>query len=135
MLTNEMLTPVTTPFSEFGSVRAEGDRAVFPAGAPDHPASIVTPDLASGRHSVLKKATDIFDRTDLHLGDYLTRVDHGRGNGLWPFYPPGNPDYAPSAEERPPLPGHDQRRPGHHVEAGGLEGKPVLWPEPLAKAK
>ena len=22
----------------------------------------------------------------------------------------------------------------HHVEAGGLEGKPVLWPEPLAKA-
>jgi hypothetical protein len=51
------------------------------------------------------------------------------------FYPPRNPDYAPSAEERPPLPGHDQRRPAHHVEAGGLEGKPVLWPEPLAKAK
>jgi hypothetical protein len=25
-------------------------------------------------------------------------------------------------------PGHDQRRPAHHVEAGGLEGKPVLWP-------
>src|SRR5262249_20468940 len=74
-LANETPTPVPTPFTEFGSVRAVGDRAVFRAGAPDHPASIVALDLASGRHSVLKKATDILDRSDLHLTDYLTRVE------------------------------------------------------------
>src|SRR5262249_38371317 len=74
-LAKEPLTPVATPFTEFGSMRAVGDRVVFRAGAPDHPASIVALDLASGRHSVLKKATDILDRTDLDLADYLTRVE------------------------------------------------------------
>src|SRR6266542_3362938 len=32
-LANETLTPVATPFTEFGSMRAVGDRAVFRAGA------------------------------------------------------------------------------------------------------
>src|SRR5258707_5592028 len=74
-LGKKTLTPMAAPFTEFGSMRAAGDRAVFRAGAPDHPASIVALDLASARHFVLKKATDILDRTDLHLGDYLTRVE------------------------------------------------------------
>src|SRR5262245_55237063 len=80
-----MLTPVATPVTEFGAMRAMVDRAGFRAGAPNHPASIVTLDFGSGRHSVLKKATDILDRA---LGDYLTRVESiefpttGGGNGL-----------------------------------------------------
>jgi dipeptidyl aminopeptidase/acylaminoacyl peptidase len=108
-LANETLTPVATPFMEFGSMRAVGDRAVFRAGAPDHPASIVALDLASGRHSVLKKATDILDRTDLHLGDYLTRVESvefpttSGETAFGLFYSPRNPDYVPAAEEQPPL--------------------------------
>jgi dipeptidyl aminopeptidase/acylaminoacyl peptidase len=108
-LANETLSLVATPFTEFGSLRAVGDRAVFRAGAPDHPTSIVALDLASGRHAVLKKATDILDRTDLHLGDYLTRVESvefpttGGETAFGLFYPPRNPDYAPAAEERPPL--------------------------------
>jgi dipeptidyl aminopeptidase/acylaminoacyl peptidase len=108
-LANETLTPVATPFTEFGSMRAAGDRAVFRAGASDHPASIVALDLASGRHSVLKRATDILDRADLHLGDYLTRVESvefpttGGETAFGLFYPPCNPDYAPAPEERPPL--------------------------------
>jgi dipeptidyl aminopeptidase/acylaminoacyl peptidase len=108
-LANETLTPVATPFTEFGSMRAAGDRAVFRAGAPDHPASIVALDLASGRHSVLKKATDILDRTDLHLGDYLTRVESvefpttGGETAFGLFYSPRNPDYAQATQERPPL--------------------------------
>jgi dipeptidyl aminopeptidase/acylaminoacyl peptidase len=108
-LVNETLTSMATPFTEFGSMRAEGNRAVFRAGAPDHPASIVALDLASGRHSVLKRATDILDSTDLPLSDYLTRVesvefpttDGETAFGL--FYSPRNPDYVPRAEEWPPL--------------------------------
>jgi dipeptidyl aminopeptidase/acylaminoacyl peptidase len=105
----ETLTPVATPFTEFGSMRAAGDRVVFRAGAPDHPASIVALDLASGRHSVLKKATDILDRTDLHLSHYLTRVESvefpttGGETAFGLFYSPRNPDYVPAAEEQPPL--------------------------------
>jgi dipeptidyl aminopeptidase/acylaminoacyl peptidase len=108
-LANDTLTPVATPFTEFGSVRAAGDRAVFRAGAPDHPASIVALDLASGRHSVLKKATEILDRTDLNLGDYLTRVESveflttGGETAFGLFYSPRNPDYAQGTQERPPL--------------------------------
>src|SRR5499433_2618346 len=108
-LASEGLTPVATPFTEFGSMRAVGERAVFRAGAPDHPASIVALDLASGRHSMLKRATDILDRTDPHLGDYLTRVESvefpttGGETAFGLFYPPRNPDYVPRAEERPPL--------------------------------
>ena len=97
------------PFTEFGSVRADGDRVVFRAGAADRPASIVTLDLGSGRHTVLKQGTDILDRADLHLADYLTRAesvefpttDGETAFGL--FYPPHNPDYAGPAGERPPL--------------------------------
>src|SRR5258705_4189145 len=107
---NARFTPVATPFTEFGSVRAGGDRAVFRAGAPDHPASIVAHDLASGRHSVLKKATDILDHTDLHLGDYLTRVESvefpttGGATAFALLSTPPNPDCAPPARERaPPL--------------------------------
>src|SRR5262249_60393445 len=106
---NETLTPLATPFTEFGSMRAVGNRAVFRAGAPDHPVSIVALDLASGRHSVLKKATDILDRTDLHLSDYLSRVESvefpttSGETAFGLFYPPRNPDYLPALEERPPL--------------------------------
>jgi dipeptidyl aminopeptidase/acylaminoacyl peptidase len=103
------LTPIETPFTEFGSVRADGERVVLRAGAPDHPASIVALDLASGRHSVLKKSTDILDRAQPRIADYLTKVESvefpttGGRTAFGLFYPPHNPDYVPSAGERPPL--------------------------------
>src|SRR3954454_24439152 len=103
------LRALDTPFTEFGSVRADGDRVVFRAGAADRPASIVTLDLGSGRHTVLKQGTDILERAHLHLADYLTKAesvefpttDEETAFGL--FYPPHNPDYAGPAGERPPL--------------------------------
>src|SRR5260370_22908936 len=109
-LANETLTPVAAPFTEFGSMRAAGDRAVFRAGAPDHPASIVALDLASARHFVLKKATDILDRTDLHLGDYLTRVESvefptiGGETPLPPFPSPPTPPHTHRTPQPPPPP-------------------------------
>jgi dipeptidyl aminopeptidase/acylaminoacyl peptidase len=103
------LSPRELPFTEFGSVRATGDRAVFRAGASDHPTSIVALDLTSGRYSVLKKATDIVDRAQPRIADYLTKVESvqfptsGGETAFGLFYPPYNPDYAPLAQERPPL--------------------------------
>jgi dipeptidyl aminopeptidase/acylaminoacyl peptidase len=103
------LTPIETPFTDFGSVRADGDRVLFRAGVPNHPASIVVLDLASGRHSVRKRSTDILDRAQPRIADYLTRVDGiefptvGGRTAFGLFYPPHNPDYAASTQERPPL--------------------------------
>jgi dipeptidyl aminopeptidase/acylaminoacyl peptidase len=98
-----------TPYTEFGSLRAAGKRAVFRAGAPDQPPSIVALDLASSRWTVLKKATDLIDRADVGIADYLTRVESVEfptADGLTAFglfYPPHNPDYAPPPDEKPPL--------------------------------
>jgi dipeptidyl aminopeptidase/acylaminoacyl peptidase len=108
-LTKETLTPLDTPFTEFGSVRADAGRAVFRGGGPGHPASIVTLDLGSGRVTVLKKSADMLDREDARIADYLTKVesvafpttDGETAFGL--FYPPTNPDYAAPAGEQPPL--------------------------------
>ncbi|HEY7665882.1 MAG TPA: prolyl oligopeptidase family serine peptidase [Xanthobacteraceae bacterium] len=103
------LTPCDLPFTEFGSLRATRDRAVFRAAAPDHPTSIVALDLASGRCSVLKKATDILDRTSPRIAEYLSKVESlqfpttGGESAFGLFYPPHNPDYAAPGEERPPL--------------------------------
>jgi dipeptidyl aminopeptidase/acylaminoacyl peptidase len=97
------------PFTEYGSVRAEGGRVVFRAGAPDHPVSIVTLDLASGQHRILKKATGILDQPDLRLADYLTKVTAvefpttGGNTAFGLFYPPHNPHHAGGADEKPPL--------------------------------
>jgi dipeptidyl aminopeptidase/acylaminoacyl peptidase len=94
----------TAAFTEFGSVRADGDRVVR-AGAADHPECRARP--WSGGYSVLK-IDRLLDRRTPHRR-YLTRVesvqfpttDGDTAFGL--FYPPHNPDYAPAAAENPPL--------------------------------
>src|SRR6185369_7763705 len=54
------------PFTEISSVRADAqDRAVFCAGAPDTPPSIVQLDLGSGALHVLKQATDVGNEPEL----------------------------------------------------------------------
>src|SRR5499427_7893440 len=108
-LQRKALTPIDLPFTEFGSVRALGERVLFRAAAPNHPVSIVALDLASGSHRVLQQSTRILDQADLRIGDYLTTVrpvefpttDGKTAFGL--FYPPHNPDYAGPADEKPPL--------------------------------
>jgi dipeptidyl aminopeptidase/acylaminoacyl peptidase len=108
-LKDKVLRPLETPFTEFSFVRADGDRAVFRAGAPDHPASIVKLDLTSGAHRVLKKETDLLDQSELALANYLSTVKSvefatTNGNSAYGlFYPPHNPDYVGPADERPPL--------------------------------
>jgi dipeptidyl aminopeptidase/acylaminoacyl peptidase len=108
-LESKVLQPFETPFTDFSSVRANGDRAVFRAGASNHPASIVILDLRSGEHRVLKKETDLLDQPGLRVADYLSTVrpvefpttDGNTAYGL--FYQPNNPDYVGLPDELPPL--------------------------------
>ncbi len=108
-LKREALTPIDTPFTDFGSVKAAGDGVVFRAGASDRPASIVALDLRSGRHQVLKQATDLLERAEPRIAGYLSKVESvefpttGGKTAFGLFYPPRNPDYAPPAGEKPPL--------------------------------
>jgi dipeptidyl aminopeptidase/acylaminoacyl peptidase len=103
------LGPLELPFTEFGSVRAAGNRVVFRAAAPNLPSSIVALDLRSGAHRVLKKSTDILDQSDLGISGYITTVKPvefpttGGKTAFGLFYPPHNPDYEALATKKPPL--------------------------------
>jgi dipeptidyl aminopeptidase/acylaminoacyl peptidase len=108
-LTSASLQTIETGFTEFGSVCAAGDQVVFRGGSPDRPTSIVTLDLSTGQYRILKQATDLLDRNEPRVADYLTKVEPvefpttGGKTAFGLFYPPYNPDYAGSADERPPL--------------------------------
>jgi dipeptidyl aminopeptidase/acylaminoacyl peptidase len=108
-LATRTLRPLDLPFTEFGSVRADGDRAVFLAASPTAPGCVVALDLASGAHRVLKKSTDLVDRADVGIAGYLTTATSvefpttGGNTAFGLYYPPYNPDYAAPADERPPL--------------------------------
>jgi dipeptidyl aminopeptidase/acylaminoacyl peptidase len=106
-LASGKLTPIDLPYSEFSSVRAEGNRVVFRAGSPSIPASFVHLDLATGETEVLKKSTALAD--DPNLARYFTGVEsvefptEGNRTAFGLFYPAFNPDYRPPEGDLPPL--------------------------------
>jgi dienelactone hydrolase len=108
-VTTGTLQAIETGFTEFGSVRADGNRVVFRGGAPDRPTSIVTLDLQSRQYRIRKQATDLLDRAELHIARYLTKVEPvkfpttGGKTAFGLFYPPHNPDCTGGTDERPPL--------------------------------
>ncbi|HEV3373747.1 MAG TPA: S9 family peptidase, partial [Xanthobacteraceae bacterium] len=108
-LTKKTLAPIATPFTEFGSVQADGERIAFRAGAPDHPASIVALDKIAGPPRVLKKSTGLLDQSEPRIADWLTSAEPvefpttGGNTAFGLFYPPRNPRFAAPAGEKPPL--------------------------------
>ncbi len=103
------LRPLATPFTEFFSIQAENDRVVFCAGAADRPWSIVTLDLASTAHAVLRKSNDLVDRAEAPIASYLSQPEilefptAGGKTAFGLFYPPHNPDYQAPPHDKPPL--------------------------------
>jgi dipeptidyl aminopeptidase/acylaminoacyl peptidase len=104
-----VLRRIETPFTQFASLRANGDQALFIAGAPSHPSSVVLLDLGSGDYRILKNSTEILDRADINIATYLTAVEPitfpttGGSSAFALFYPPRNPDYAAPDGDKPPL--------------------------------
>jgi dipeptidyl aminopeptidase/acylaminoacyl peptidase len=103
------LRRLETPFTQFASLRANGDQALFIVGAPSHPSSVVLFDIGSGDYRILKKSTDILDRPDIDIATYLTAVEPitfpttGESAAFALFYPPCNPDYVAPEGDKPPL--------------------------------
>jgi dienelactone hydrolase len=101
-LASGSLQVIETGFTEFGSVRADGDRVVFRGGASERPTSIVTLDLLSRQSRILKQATDLLDRAELRIANYITKVEPvefpttGGKTAFGLFYPPRNPTTPPA---------------------------------------
>jgi dipeptidyl aminopeptidase/acylaminoacyl peptidase len=98
------LESIETPYAEIWSVRAAPGRAVFAAGSPNEPPSIVELHLATGQLEVLHRSSDVA----LDEG-YLSRpeaIEFPTEHGLTAhalFYAPQNPNFVGPPGEQPPL--------------------------------
>src|SRR5712691_5580729 len=95
---------IETRYTDISFVRAAPGRAVFRAGSPLEPFSIIEMDLATRETKVLQRAS----RTAIDPG-YISApqpIEFPTENGLPAhgfFYPPKNRDFAAPANEKPPL--------------------------------
>ena len=98
------LERIETPYTEISFMCAAPGRAVFRAGSPTEPFSIIEMDLATRDGKVLQRAS----RTAIDPG-YISApqpIEFPTENGLTAhgfFYPPKNRDFAAPANEKPPL--------------------------------
>jgi len=101
------LTPLDLPYSDFGQVRAFGDRIVCRAGSPADPPAVVLVDPANGMAEMLRPSARAVAEGGLRA--YVSAPRHlafPTENGLVAYanyYPPHNPDYAAASDEKPPV--------------------------------
>jgi dipeptidyl aminopeptidase/acylaminoacyl peptidase len=106
-LNQRTLTPLELPFTDFGALRAAGDRVAFRAGSPNHSTCVVMLDATSGRFQVVRSSDAAGDRPE--IARYFSRLQSmefpttGGKTAFGLFYPPANPDFTGSPDERPPL--------------------------------
>ncbi len=102
--TTGKLEPIETPYTEIEYVRAAPGRAVFLAGSPTEPLSIIQLDLATRRLEVLRRSGEI--AIDPEYLSIPQEIEFPTENGLTAhafFYAPKNRDYVAPSGERPPL--------------------------------
>ncbi|MFN2576994.1 MAG: prolyl oligopeptidase family serine peptidase [Pyrinomonadaceae bacterium] len=100
----KQLDPIETPFTEISFLQAALGRAVFRAGSPTDPFSIVEMDLTSHEIKVLRRATKI-DIESSYISEPQP-VEFPTENGLTAhgfYYPPRNRDFAAPPDEKPLL--------------------------------
>jgi dipeptidyl aminopeptidase/acylaminoacyl peptidase len=98
------LTRVETSYADISSVHAAGSRALFRAGSPTQPLSIIDFDLTTRTSNILQRANKI----EIDEG-YISQpqlIEFPTENGLTAhgfFYSPKNRDFDGPADEKPPL--------------------------------
>jgi len=105
------LTPLPLPFVAFGSVgRLDARTAFAVAAAEDEPPALISIDLDSGRHSVIRRTaeapplpTEFIARAEPIEFPTAAGADGAARSAFGFFYPPTNPDHAAPAGEKPPL--------------------------------
>ncbi len=98
------LERIETRFSDITFVRARAGRAVFRAGSPTEPTSIVSMNLASRETEVLRRSNDL--RIDEGYLSVPEAIEFPTEDGLTAhgfYYAPHNRDFDAPEGERPPL--------------------------------
>jgi dipeptidyl aminopeptidase/acylaminoacyl peptidase len=98
------LTEIQSPFSTINNLRASTDRAVFLAGSPTQPQSIVQYDFKSKKIEVLRRSTELkIDPGYLSAPQAIEFPTEGGLTAHAYYYPPKNRDYTAPASDKPPL--------------------------------
>jgi dipeptidyl aminopeptidase/acylaminoacyl peptidase len=98
------LTPLQLPYTDISSLQCDGHRAVFLAGSPTEPLSVVRMDLESGQPETLRRSTPlVIDPEYLSRPEPIEFPTAGGRMAHALFYPPGNPLFVAPEGERPPL--------------------------------
>jgi len=101
------LAPVDLPYTDYGSLKALGERVVCIAGSPADPPVVISIDARTGATEILRRSTTLAE--DGEFRRYIAAPRHlefPTEAGLTAFanyYPAANPDFAAPAGERPPL--------------------------------
>lgn len=101
------LSPLASPFSEFGSVKTWRGKIACGVGSPTGPGAIAVIDPDTGAAEILRQSSAA--AADPELQRYFTAAQHlefPTEHGLTAFanyYAPLNPDFAAPAGEKPPL--------------------------------
>jgi len=100
------LAEVETPYSVFGSLRADAGSGgiLFKAGSTTDPTRIVRLDTRTGEHEVLRRAGELeIDEGYLSVPETVEFPTEGGLTAHGYYYPPTNKDHAAPEGERPPL--------------------------------
>ncbi len=95
---------IKTPYTDISHLRAGQGKAVFVAGSPTEPASVVKFDIRSEQIEILRRSTDIvIDAAYLSIPQAIEfPTAHGLAAHAF-FYPPQNQEYFDPSDEKPPL--------------------------------
>ena len=98
------LTSITTPFTDFSSIRAGNGFAVFIAGSPILPAAITRLDIETGKIESLKQSFDAtVDASYISIPQPINFSTTEGKEAHANYYPPKNADFAAPKGELPPL--------------------------------
>jgi dipeptidyl aminopeptidase/acylaminoacyl peptidase len=95
---------VSLPYTEIGSIQCDGSQAVFLAGSPSSPWSVVRFDLICRRAEILRSSVRL--EIDPAFISIPESIEFPTGNGHTAyglFYPPVHPRTVGPADEKPPL--------------------------------
>jgi dipeptidyl aminopeptidase/acylaminoacyl peptidase len=100
--------PADLPYTAFGRrIRSSGNSLVFVASSGTESAAVIRLVATSGKYEVLRRSVDASDAPDPRYISVPRSLSFPTANGTATayaiFYPPANPDFEPSADERPPL--------------------------------
>jgi dipeptidyl aminopeptidase/acylaminoacyl peptidase len=104
---NQSLDPIELPYTEISAVRADSRVAVFLAGGPTAPASVVRIDLSTRQLEILVRSNPIAENPALRSYFSVPQsIEYPTEDGLMAyglFYPPVNPDFDAPEGDLPPL--------------------------------